>query len=139
MTIALPSVASAYPKRRASKGEVAAIVHDAKRTQVCGYTGGGGHLSAFRVVYYAAHHVLFKWAATTWSPPGGQGCVLVFLHASGSSFDSTQTQRHAQVDWLPFTWGSSPFDNPSYLTSQWSLLGFAAGPPNWSALAAELS
>jgi hypothetical protein len=137
LALVLASLASAYPERRASKAEVLAILHDAKRTEVCGYNGGD-HLSTFRVVYYTAHGVSFKWAATVWTPPGGQGCELVFLHAKGYSFHSTQTQRRANVDWLPFTWGSSPFDNPPYLNSQWRQLGFAARPPKWSALAREL-
>jgi hypothetical protein len=136
--LAVPAAASAYPRRRASKAEVSAIIHDAKRTEPCGYNGRG-HLSTFRIVYYTARDVRFKWASADWTLPHTDGCQLVFLHASGHHFQANETPRRAKVDWLPFTWGSSPFDNPSYQSSQWRNLGFAAGPPNWLALARELS
>lgn len=135
--LVFPAGALAYASRQASRSEASAIVKDAKRTQPCGYNGNG-HLSTFRLAQYAAKGVSFKWAETDWTMPGIDGCVLVFLHAGGNSFSSNQTPRHARVDWLPFTWGSSPFDNPSYLNQQWRQLGFRAGPPRWKALARAL-
>jgi hypothetical protein len=133
----VPSGAMAYRGRRASRSEVSAIVKDAKRTQPCGYNGKG-HLSAFRVVQYTAKGVSFKWAEADWTTPGANGCDLVFLHAGGYAFSSNQTPRRAQVDWLPFTWGSSPFDDSTYLNQQWRELGFKAGPPRWIPLARAL-
>jgi hypothetical protein len=140
VTLALlivPAGALAYTGRRASRSEAAAIVKDAKRTQPCGYNGKG-HLSAFRIVQYTAKGVSFKWAETDWTTPGAQGCDLVFLHAGGYSFSSEQPLRRARVHWLPFTWGSSPFDDPSHLNQQWRRLAFKAGPPRWIALARAL-
>jgi hypothetical protein len=133
----IPASALAYSSRRASRAETSAIVKDAKRTQPCGYDGRG-NLSAFRVAQYRAKGVSFEWAETDWTTPGTDGCVLVFLHAGGYSFSSTQTPRRARVHWLPFTWGSSPFDSSSYLNQQWRQLGFRIGPPRWSALARAL-
>lgn len=135
--LVVPASALAYSGRRASRAEASAIVKDAKRTQPCGYNGKG-KLSTFRVVQYHAKGVSFKWAQTDWTTPGTDGCLLIFLHASGYSFASNQTPHHAPVDWLPFTWGSSPFDDPSYLNQQWQGLSFSAGPPRWSALARAL-
>lgn len=136
-SLVVPTAAAAYAGRRASHSEVSAIVKDAKRTQPCGYNGKG-HLTTFRVVHYTAKGVSFKWAETDWTMPGTDGCVLVFLHARGHSFSSNQTPRHAHVSWLPFTWGSSPFDNHAYLNQQWRQLGFRSGPPRWKALAQAL-
>ena len=133
----VPAGALAYTGRQASRSEVSAIVKDAKRTQPCGYNSKG-HLSTFRIVQYTAKRVSFKWAETDWTVPGTNGCVLVFLHAGGYSFSSNQTPSRAQVDWLPFTWGSAPFESPSYLNQQWRQLGFSAGPPRWGALARAL-
>jgi hypothetical protein len=135
--LVLPAGASAYAGRRASRGEATAIVKDAKRTEPCGYNGKG-RLSAFRIVQYTAKGVSFKWAETDWTTPGTDGCVLVFLHAAGHSFSSDQTPRHARVDWLAFTWGSSPFENTAALSQRWRGLGFAASPPRWMALARAL-
>jgi hypothetical protein len=137
LALAVPALASAFPGRRASRAEVSAITSDATRTQPCGYNGTG-RLSSFRVVYYSARGVSFEWAAAAWTMPGTQGCQLVFLHASGHSFYSDRTPRRANVAWLPFSWGSSPLDNLPYLNAEWRELGFAAGPPNWLALARAL-
>jgi hypothetical protein len=136
-SLLVPASALAYSGRRASRAERSAIVKDAKRTQPCGYDGTG-HLSTFRVVQYSSHGTSFKWAETDWTTPGTNGCVLVFLHAGGHTFSSTQTPRHARVSWLAFTWGSSPFDSPASLTKQWLKLHIGAGAPRWSALARAL-
>lgn len=135
LLLALPVAASAYTSRRAARVERAVILRDARLTQPCGYAGSG-RLSSVRVVSYTARGVSFKWGAVLWTPSGqdAQGCVLVFLHAAGYDFHSVETPKHATVDWLAFTWGSSPFDNQSYLSAQWRNLDFAAGPPNWVAL-----
>jgi hypothetical protein len=133
--LALPVCASAYQSRPASNSEVAAIVGSAKVTHVCGYDGQRRQLSRVRVVAYRARAVVFKWAATVWKPPGGQECVLVFLHASSVKyFIATKPLHHAKVAWLPFTWGSSPFDDSQYLNREWKHLQFAAKHPDWLAL-----
>ena len=139
LLLALPAAASAYTSRRAARVERTAILRDARLTQPCGYAGRG-KLSPIRVVSYTARGVSFKWGAVLWTPsgPDAQGCVLVFLHATGYDFHSVETPKHATVDWLAFTWGSSPFDNQSYLNSQWRNLDFAAGPPRWIALSRAL-
>ncbi len=134
---AVPASALAYTGRRAAHVEAQAILKDAERTQPCGYNGHG-HLSGIRIVEYKARGVLFKWAETDWTIPGANRCALIFLHARGHSFSSTQTPRHARVAWLPFTWGSSPFESSSYLNQHWRRLGFAAAPPRWAALAKAL-
>ena len=135
LLLALPLAASAYTSRRAAPAERAAILRDARLTQPCGYAGSG-RLSPVRVVSYTARGVSFKWGAVLWTPsgPDAQGCVLVFLHAAGYDFHSVETPKHATVGWLAFTWGSSPFDNQSYLSDQWRHLDFAAGSPNWIVL-----
>ncbi len=137
VALVVPAGALAYAGRRASRSEASAIVKDAKLTQPCGYNGKG-HLSPLHVVQYTAKGVSFKWAETDWTTPGTNGCLLVFLHAAGYSFSSNQTPRRARVDWLPFTWGSSPFENTSSLNQQWRQLGFRARPPQWMALARAL-
>jgi hypothetical protein len=133
LTLLVPAGALAYSGRRATRAERSAIVTDAKRTQPCGYSGKG-HLGTMRVSQYTAKGVAFRWAEADWTMPGTDGCELVFLHAAGHSFSSDQTPHHARVEWLPFTWGSSPFENSSFLSQQWKRLGFAAGPPRWTAL-----
>jgi hypothetical protein len=91
LLLAVPGEASAYTSRRAARAERTAILRDAKRTQPCGYAGGGS-LGSVRVVSYRARREAFTWAAVLWTPsgPDAQGCVLIFLHAAGFEFHSVE-------------------------------------------------
>jgi hypothetical protein len=135
-----PALAASYTSRRASHGEAAAMVASAGATGVCGWSGQTRQLSRFRVVAYRLHGVLIKWGATVWNPPGGQECVFVFLHASSARYFYTKPPdlHRAKVTWLPFTWGSSPFDNAAYLDRQWDNLRIGASPPGWVDLSRAL-
>jgi hypothetical protein len=128
--------AAGYTSRPASHGEEAAMIASATATRVCGWHGQTKQLGRFRVVAYRTNGVLIKWGATVWSPPGGQECVLVFLHASSVRYFSSKPPglRRARVAWLPFTWGSSPFENGAYLDSEWKNVPVAASHPRWAAL-----
>jgi hypothetical protein len=128
--------AAGYTSRPASHSEAAAMIASARATQVCGWHGQTKQLGRFRVVAYRAHGVLIKWGATVWNPPGGQECVLVFLHASSVPYFYSRPPalRRARVTWLPFTWGSSPFENGAYLDREWKDVPVAASHPRWAAL-----
>jgi hypothetical protein len=93
-------------------------------------------LSTPPVVAYRVRGVLIKWGATVWQPLGAQECVLVFLHVSSVALFNTKPPalHRAQVTWLPFTWGSSPFENRAYLDRKWRNLPVAATHPSWLAL-----
>jgi hypothetical protein len=140
MALIVPAVASAYPGYSATAQQRGAIEQSAKKTEPCGYSGQYRQLSDFRVVPLQSGKVNFTFASATWTPKGedGQACDLVFVSEPGYTLKSLTTTTHPYVSWAPLSWGSSPLDDPTYLTKTFNEWFPTADAPNWSQLARSL-
>jgi hypothetical protein len=133
--LALPASASAYAP---SASQRSAIENAAKRTHTCGYTGQFRELSDFRVATFGSAHFTVNIASVFWSPPEDDQCQIIFVNQPGYTLKSVATTSHPYLSWAPLTWGSSPFDQPSSLTTTWHSWFPDQKPPNWRTVARSL-